>query len=83
VARSQHTENGFAANAAVCPDEKFAVSGGYSYVPDNPDITDWTIDVQRNQPWTTPPTLAPWWMVWARADVPGTLTTYAYCMNRP
>jgi hypothetical protein len=83
VSRSLHTDNGFAAVAAICPDEKFAVSGGYSYVPDNPDITDWSIDVQRNQPWTTPPTVAPWWMVWAKADVPGTLTTYGYCIYRP
>jgi hypothetical protein len=83
VSRSLHTDNGFAAVAAVCPDEKFAVSGGYSYVPDNPDTTEWAINVQRNQPWTTPPTIAAWWMVHAKANVPGTLTTYAYCMNRP
>lgn len=77
-----HTDTGSATKATTCPDGKFAVSGGYKYIADD-GSTNFTISVQKDQPFTTPPTLAQGWWVTVVASTPGTLTTYAYCLTRP
>ena len=73
-----YTVDGVATKATLCPEGYSVISGGWRFTPEDGDGPT-SIQVTRNEPTTTAPSMPAWWTASVKASESGTLRVTVVC----